>query len=428
MALTPKQLGRQESFGNQTVNGATVALASKTENYRSLLLAQTTAGINVLLPNPSDTSISFAIDVFNSGTADITVNGLSVPASGANRIGWNPTSLAFESVAGTSTGSTNVQSGLFGVAPAADTIYVDPALGPFDFQNTNKVTAYDTATATHFDKLLVERATKNVGSATYITAGGNFQFEWNTTVFVQTNTGTIKFFDGFYEGQTVIAYRDADWSVTQPTFTSFAGTTFIANANAPVGNNISAIMFLWRDALNIWEATYVAAGASGDVKFSGAVPVDNAVARYDLTTGKLIQNSLVTIDDLGSVAGVKNLDMTGKGNQRVTNIVVNASGTYNVDASLGNIFRVLDNAPGSQNINIDIINPPTGTTTQVITLLFQLNADTVTFANKIRFPSNQTLPVMTAGRIHMLTLMSVGTATGGDQWFCTSSLDYISLY
>ncbi len=38
-----------------------------------------------------------------------------------------------------------------------------------------------------------------------------------------------------------------------------------------------------------------------------ASATDNAVARYDLTTGKLIQNSLVIVDDTGSVTGVNAL-------------------------------------------------------------------------------------------------------------------------
>jgi hypothetical protein len=44
----------------------------------------------------------------------------------------------------------------------------------------------------------------------------------------------------------------------------------------------------------------------GDV-VGPASATDNAIARYDTTTGKLIQNSLVIIDDTGSVTGVNAL-------------------------------------------------------------------------------------------------------------------------
>ena len=44
----------------------------------------------------------------------------------------------------------------------------------------------------------------------------------------------------------------------------------------------------------------------GDV-VGPASATDNAIARYNLTTGKLIQNSLVIVDDTGSVTGVNAL-------------------------------------------------------------------------------------------------------------------------
>lgn len=56
----------------------------------------------------------------------------------------------------------------------------------------------------------------------------------------------------------------------------------------------------------------VAPGAAGvgDVMGPGS-STDNAVARFDGTTGKVIQNSVVTIGDTGAVAGVSTLTMSG---------------------------------------------------------------------------------------------------------------------
>lgn len=51
------------------------------------------------------------------------------------------------------------------------------------------------------------------------------------------------------------------------------------------------------------------AGAGDVVGPSSAT--DNAVARFDTTTGKLIQNSVVTVGDTGAVAGVSSLTMNG---------------------------------------------------------------------------------------------------------------------
>jgi hypothetical protein len=78
--------------------------------------------------------------------------------------------------------------------------------------------------------------------------------------------------------------------------------------------NPSAITFVRINADNTVSTldaptfrTAIGAGVgSGDVVGPSSA-TDNAVARYDTTTGKLIQNSLVLIDDTGSVTGVNAL-------------------------------------------------------------------------------------------------------------------------
>jgi hypothetical protein len=62
-------------------------------------------------------------------------------------------------------------------------------------------------------------------------------------------------------------------------------------------------------------------GASGDV-VGPASATDNAISRFDGTTGKLIQNSAVTIDDSGNVSGVAQLNATtvDATNVEVTNV------------------------------------------------------------------------------------------------------------
>ena len=50
-----------------------------------------------------------------------------------------------------------------------------------------------------------------------------------------------------------------------------------------------------------------AGGGSGDVT-GPASATDNAIARFDSTTGKLIQNSVVTADDVGVIAGITQLN------------------------------------------------------------------------------------------------------------------------
>ena len=54
---------------------------------------------------------------------------------------------------------------------------------------------------------------------------------------------------------------------------------------------------------------------------------DNAVARFNLTTGKLIQDSVVTVGDTGAVAGVSTLGMSGDLTMSGTGQIKVATGT-----------------------------------------------------------------------------------------------------
>jgi hypothetical protein len=66
-------------------------------------------------------------------------------------------------------------------------------------------------------------------------------------------------------------------------------------SNVTIGTGVSFV-----------AGTLSATGSGGDV-VGPASATDNAVARYNLTTGKLIQNSIVIIGDTGSVTGVNSL-------------------------------------------------------------------------------------------------------------------------
>ena len=74
-------------------------------------------------------------------------------------------------------------------------------------------------------------------------------------------------------------------------------------------------------SLVVWNGTDFVEVASGNVDGPSSA-TDNAVARFDGTTGKLIQNSPVTIDDSGNVSGVVQINTTtvDATNVEVTNI------------------------------------------------------------------------------------------------------------
>ena len=71
-----------------------------------------------------------------------------------------------------------------------------------------------------------------------------------------------------------------------------------------------------------------AASGSGDVSGPGS-STDNAIARFDATTGKVIQDSIVTVSDLGAIGGAKSLSLS---DLTVSRVLV-SDGSKNVTSS-----------------------------------------------------------------------------------------------
>jgi len=110
-----------------------------------------------------------------------------------------------------------------------------------------------------------------------------------------------------------------------------------------------------------------------------ASSTDNAVARFDLTTGKIIQNSGVTIDDSNNVSGVAQLDLTTLNattidatNLEVTNVkakdgtasitIADSTGVVTVSTQLNvDNIRIDGNTISSTNTNGNIAITPNGT-------------------------------------------------------------------
>lgn len=114
---------------------------------------------------------------------------------------------------------------------------------------------------------------------------------------------------------------------------------------------------LWVGNAATTPVQLLGAGVTGDV-VGPASATDNAVARFDATTGKLIQNSLVTVSDTGAISAPVDASISGltvgKGLGGITsNTVVglqalnaNTSGTLNT--AVGNV-AVRDNTTGAGN-------------------------------------------------------------------------------
>ena len=93
----------------------------------------------------------------------------------------------------------------------------------------------------------------------------------------------------------------------------------------------------YKDAAGVVQTIASKAGALGDV-VGPASATDNAVARFDATTGKLIQNSLVTVSDTGAISAPVDASISGltvgKGaGAASTNTVVGANNAFATNSS-----------------------------------------------------------------------------------------------
>jgi hypothetical protein len=130
-----------------------------------------------------------------------------------------------------------------------------------------------------------------------------------------------------------------------------------------------------------WDIFAQVGGAGGSVVSGPASSTDNAIARFDGTTGKIIQNSVVTIaDTTGNVSGVGALSTTG-----VISAVI-SGGTANP----GNSFWFSDNSASAmiyarQNGAGDLFALSAGATEQ-----FRVTAAGVAqVASGVKFPATQ---------------------------------------
>lgn len=116
MAMNPKQIGKTAAIANIAVNGA-VAIPGAIEQYRSIKFAQTTTGITVSIPAPSDATVMFGLDISNTGSANFTITGIGTVAAGASmRANWTGAGWSAVSAAAM-VGSAVSANGAAGIVP-----------------------------------------------------------------------------------------------------------------------------------------------------------------------------------------------------------------------------------------------------------------------------------------------------------------------
>jgi len=127
----------------------------------------------------------------------------------------------------------------------------------------------------------------------------------------------------------------ADVTGTLPVANGGTGATTLGDAGVLIGNGTGAIavtgagtsgQVLTSNGAGV-DPTFQTVSGTGDVVGPGS-STDNAVTRFDSTTGKLVQNSAVTIDDSGNIVTIGTVDGVD-----VSGIVSNATHTGDVIGS-----------------------------------------------------------------------------------------------
>ena len=138
---------------------------------------------------------------------------------------------------------------------------------------------------------------------------GRIGFEVDGTPGVGDMPGRIVFKtqpDGSGDTGTLLTalILDSNQDATLPN-----GTLTINNYAFPASDGTANQVLQTNGAGNVsWAAA--GGGGSGDV-VGPASSTDNAVARYDSTTGKLLQNSGVSIDDSNNMTGLASVEVDG---------------------------------------------------------------------------------------------------------------------
>jgi hypothetical protein len=155
-----------------------------------------------------------------------------------------------------------------------------------------------------------------------------------------------------------------------------------------------------------------------DAKVTGpASATDNAITRYDTTTGKLVQNSLTHLSDTGQLrlgsntAPVATVDVAG--NFAMDTVTVTGGV---VNCALSNQFSMTIAA----NTTVSFSGVPSGRA-YGCTISVSHTAGTVAWPASVRWASGGTAPNLTAGRTSLFMLR---TQNGGTTWLATSLVDY----
>ena len=195
--------------------------------------------------------------------------------------------------------------------------------------------------------------------------------------------------------------------------------------------------YLTTDGVNASWASVGGGSGGGDV-VGPASATDNAIARFDATTGKLIQNSAVTISDTGDMSGVASLGVANYIDFDTTPTVTSAIGrlywdeaqfslavglTANVSSDIGqSLYARVTNAEATTITKGQVVYAFSATGNRMSVKL-AINTGDATSAKTIGIAAEN----ITAGGTGMiicqgqLSGLSLGTYTDGDSVYLSST-------
>lgn len=163
--------------------------------------------------------------------------------------------------------------------------------------------------------------------------------------------------------------------------------------------------------------TFAEAGigsGDGDVTGPGS-STDNAIARFDSTTGKIIQNSSATIDDSGNLSAA-NIAATGQIGSAI-NDAGNSGTSKTIDWDDGNVQFV----DMTGNVTFTLSNPVSGNAYTLILKQDATGSRTATWPAAVQWPGGTAPTLSTAANsIDVITLVYNGLDT---EYYANSVLD-----
>ena len=284
-----------------TVDQITTSSATFTFNYRWYDTTNSTyigvAGnvINSSTAGSSTNDIAYGVV---SPTASINVqlqivSSVNVTSINASATG-GPAALVYEIITGTGTiGDV--------IGPASS---VDNAIVRFDgtsgkiIQNSN-ILITDTDDIQGASTLQLKQSTNTVT----LTPGSNTLTLTGTTAGSKVALAGI--FNASLSGSLILAETTA--GINTITISAPSAVTTSYSLTLPAAQGVSNT-YLKNDGSGI--LTWGVLTGTGDV-VGPASATDNAIVRFDTTTGKLIQNSLVIISDTADISGLKTISLSG---------------------------------------------------------------------------------------------------------------------